>query len=108
MSDDDTWRRRLIYKSWTWQSYLWQGGGVLWLLWGSGLTVWTFTTHDSSKLTGLMIAVLVLVLIVPSAGMFFGAWWVRHWVRERQALLPEGPRDYPMNVLGDSPDKTSR
>jgi hypothetical protein len=97
---------KFIYKSWVSQSYLWQGFGVLWLIWGGGLTGWMFATQDTSKMTGWGIAILVLATVVPSSGLVFGAWRFRRWALKRQALSPEPPADYPLNVIRGSLDKT--
>ena len=82
-----------VYRAWTLRLYGAQVFGVIWILWGGGLTVWLLSTQDLSKLTALAMLILFGVLGVPSAIMFFGGGRLRAWVRKRSAALQMGRAD---------------
>lgn len=80
-------RWAFIYRAWTLWSYAVQAFGIIWILWGGGLTIWALGTQDLSRLTALSVLVLIGALVVPSTIMYFGAARFRAWVRKRSATL---------------------
>ena len=87
---------RFIFSAWTFMSYVWQCFGVIWIVWGLALTAWTFTTQDTSRMSPGLIVILALVLIVPSAIVFFGAWRFRRWTKRQLAALPRSEQRPPL------------
>jgi hypothetical protein len=78
---------RFIFSAWVAMSYAFQGFGALWMVWGLGLTIWVFSNHDTSRMTPGAMVFLGLVLLVPSAIMFFGAWRFRRWIKGQLVSL---------------------
>lgn len=88
-----------IYRSWARWSYGIQIFGVLWIVWGLGLTFWVFARPDARATAPGPLMILAAVLIVPFAIMFFGGLRFRRWVRKRDSTLQGPPQDYPLNMI---------
>ena len=76
--------------------YCWQAFGVIWIVWGLGLTVWIFSTRDTSRVTAGAFVVLALCLVLPFVAMFFGAQYFHRWTRQRLTMLPSSSLKTPL------------
>ena len=78
--------RAFLYSAGLAGSYLFQGLGVLWILWVGGVAIWALATHGLANVNVLGMLSVVGLGLAPCAALFFGGRMYRGWVRKQGAL----------------------